>query len=140
MADVPKVETTTSEVTKTIKNAPPPKRPDPSFKMVKKKVKKKGPPPLLEIVLGIVLFISIVAIATSKVNKMKETGDTSGYYTQKEDKPTKKTTSNIKNKDINLDHFSELERNYILDNCKKVSGDKKNKCIAKSINELMDLY
>ncbi len=139
MADAPKVETTTSETKKVI-GVPPAKKPDPSFKMVKKKVKKKGPPPLLEIVLGIILFISIVAIATSKVNKMKEINDTNGYYTQEEDKPTNKTNSNIKNKDIDLDHFSELERDYILDNCKKVSGEKKNKCIAKSINELMDLY
>lgn len=139
MAEAPKVETTTSEIKK-VTGAPPAKKADPSIRIIKKKVKKKRPPPILEIILGIVLFISVVAIATHKVNKKKEAGDTSGYYTQDEYFSKKREPINLKNKDINLDHFSQLERDYITESCSKVSGEKKNKCIVKSINELMDLY
>jgi len=136
MAEPPKVETTKSEITKT--TGAPPKKPDPSIRIIKKKVKKKGPKPILEVAMGVVLFISVVAISTSKVNKLKETGDMNGYYTQEESSSVQKSSSKINN--IDLDNFSELEREYIINNCKKVSGENRTKCIAKSINELMDLY
>ena len=115
------------------------------YKIKPPKIKK--PKPLLqkiffvEILSGIGLFLFVTMSTSAKIKKEKK------EYSQKQyiqiDDSSLPTKSNIKQVTgiIDITNFSKAEQDYINSRCKdKHKIEVKNKCIKKSINELLDLY
>jgi len=108
----------------------------------KKKKKPKGRPPILEVVSGVLLFVVIVFTTTKKIDKEREASQQKEYINVQDYEAPKSTPdpTPIKSEKIDISDFSDLEQQYINDNCKDKKGIFKEKCVRKSINELLDLY
>jgi len=123
-----------------------PECPDPK----KKKPKKKGKPPILEVAMGVFLFVFLIMSTSSKIKNEKLAAEQGEYLNEMEiskDKP--RVPKEVKRESrpqpkqaskYDLSNFSDLERQYIQESCKGKTGNLKEKCIQKSINELLDLY
>ena len=115
------------------------------YKIKPPKIKK--PKPLLqkiffvEILSGIGLFLFVTMSTSAKIKKEKKENSQKQYI--QIDDSSLPTKSNIKQVTgiIDITNFSKAEQDYINSRCKdKHKIEVKNKCIKKSINELLDLY
>jgi hypothetical protein len=106
----------------------------------KKKPKEKKPPPILEILFGVGLFVFIIFTTSKKIDKEKAAAQQKEYMAVDDREIPKEEPAPIKSEKIDISNFSDLEQQYINDSCKDKKGNAKEKCIAKSINELLDLY
>ena len=109
------------------------------IKPIKRKVKKR--PPILEVLGGIGLFLFVTMSTSAKLEKEKKENSQKQYINI--DDSTLPTKSNIKEVTgiIDITNFSKAEQDYINSRCKdKHKIEVKNRCIKKSINELLDLY
>jgi len=136
---------------------PPPQSPQPQYSSVtidgkcpecppKKKKKPKGRKPIFEIVAGVMLFVFLILSTSKKIEKEKKAAQQKEYIEvqpqKKEPKSKKEETPPKLNKaaKIDISNFSDLEQQYIKESCKGTKGSAKEKCVRKSINELLDLY
>lgn len=116
----------------------------PECAKVKKKPKPKGRKPIFEIVLGVLAFAFIIISTDRKLEKEKKASeaDKKEYVAVQPQKIKKKESppSTPKPAKIDLSNFSDLEQQYIKDSCEGKEGVHYQKCVRKSINELLDLY
>jgi len=98
---------------------------------------------LIEVLGGIGLFAFITMSTSAKIKKEKEANSQKQYITIDDSAlPPKSTIKEVtSSKIINISDFSKAEQDYINSRCKnKKEVAPKNRCIKKSINELLDLY
>ena len=98
---------------------------------------------LIEVLGGIGLFVFITMSTSAKIKKEKASNSQKQYISIDDTSlPPKTTTKEIKSsKIIDISNFSQAEQDYINNRCKDKNDLKpKNRCIKKSINELLDLY
>ncbi|SHO81548.1 hypothetical protein MNB_SV-15-1127 [hydrothermal vent metagenome] len=113
------------------------------YKIKAPKIKKKKRLPILEIVAGVGLFIFIVMSTKAKIAKEKRENSQTQYIGIDSSLPPKRVIKEKKesNRVIEISNFSQPEQEYINRRCKNKNDIlSKNKCIRKSINELLDLY
>jgi len=97
----------------------------------------------IEILGGIGLFAFITMSTTAKIKKEKKENSQKQYINIDDSSlPLKTNIKEVKSTGIiNISDFSKAEQDYINSRCKdKHKIEVKNRCIKKSINELLDLY